>query len=137
MKGNTGGKMKARSGHILIKGKMDWYKLQDVYAEVFTTFLKETKQWNENEPEINDVLLCMNIMDLKRNKKPEGYNRPGFMRLFFPIRDDGRIEFCIYRNSKCAEVVNITQDIAKILERNGIENEVIFDKMLLHANKKK
>jgi len=129
--------MKARSGHILIKKKMEWYQLRDVYEEVFTTFLKETNQWNENDPEINEAILYMNIMDLEKNKKPEGYNRQGVIRLFFPIRDDGRIEFCIYKNSKCAEVVNVTQEIAKILERNGIENEVLFDKMLLHANKKK
>ncbi|MGB9636553.1 MAG: hypothetical protein ACPL1Y_04835 [Thermoplasmata archaeon] len=129
--------MKARSGHILLKKKMDWYELQDIYTEVFTTFLKETKQWNENEPEVNDLLLYMNILDIQKNKKPEGYNRPGFMRLFFPIRDDGKIEFCIYRNSKCTEVVSITEDISKILEKNGIEHEIVYDKMLLHANKKK
>jgi hypothetical protein len=129
--------MKARSGHILLKKRMDWAELQEVYAEVFTTFLKETKQWNESEPEINETLLYMNILDLKRNKKPEGYNRPGFMRMFFPIREDGKIEFCIYKNSRSAEVVAITENIARILEKNGIEHEILFDKMLLHANKKK
>ncbi len=97
--------------------------LKDVFPELMTTFLQETDQMPE-EREILDMFIELNMRDIRSNRKPEGYNRRGRMRLMFPI---GRKEMFLAGNSSSTEVVRVTEKISKLLQKKGIKNSLEWD----------
>jgi hypothetical protein len=112
--------MKAISGHLVLKGKKDYRDVAKVFPEVLTTFLQETDQMPE-DPDVLEMFIQLNMAELKRNGKPEGYNRKGRMRLIFPLT---RKEFYIRGMTRSSEVVRITEKISRILSKGGVDHEV-------------
>jgi hypothetical protein len=68
-------------------------------------------------------------MDIEKNRKPEGYNRRGRMKMVFPLRKIKK-EFYIRADSKTTEVVRVTERLSKILKKGGIPHTVEWDKLL-------
>jgi hypothetical protein len=126
--------MKARSGHIRFDKKTKYSDLLPVYRDIFERFLVETDQVPEVEPELTEVLLEQNFMDLRSNRKPEGYNRSGSMRMMFPICEG--VEFYFYGRGKNTEVPRVTELVSKLLKKEGLKHQVEWDKMLLYQDKK-
>lgn len=128
--------MRAQSGHIRFDKKVKYSDILPIYRDVFERFLEETDQTPEDEPEYTEVLVEQNLLDLRNNRKPEGYNRSGNMRMMFPISDD--VELYIYgRGGTDSEVPRITELVSKMLKKEGLKHEVEWDQMLLHEEKKK
>lgn len=115
--------MKAETGHIKFAPTFKYRQLKDAFPELLTVFLQETDQMPE-EKEILNMFIELNMMDLRANRKPEGYNRKGRMRLMFPI---GSKEMYLSGNSSSTEVVRITERISKMLQKKGIKNTVEWD----------
>lgn len=131
--------MKVRSGHIVFEKKVKYKDLVPIYPDMFMKFLEDTDQTPEEE-EITNMLIKENLMDLEKNKKPEGYNRQGRMRLIFPMQESKEpLEFYIYghyHSAKSLEVARVTESMSRFLKSKGFENEVDWDKMLIHKYKK-
>lgn len=123
--------MQVRSGHIVFKKKTRYIDLMPIYEEVFRRFLEETDQIPEAEPEFLDVLIEENLVDLRTNRKPEGYNRSGHMRLIFPLSD--RVECYVYGRTKSHEVARITEILSGMFKKSGLDNSIEWDKMLLYS----
>ena len=121
--------LKCRSGHIKFKNGMKYSDLLSVYRDIYLTFLEESDQIPEDEEMIN-ILLHTNLVDLEANRKPEGYNRTGEMRLMFPIDDEKPINFYIYSMVKPNEVPEVTKTISGILQKSGLEHTVEYDQLL-------
>ena len=103
-----------------------------VYKDLYLTFLEESKQMPE-ETEVLNVLIHNNMVDLEQNRKPEGYNRAGEMRLIFPIRDSKTLNFYIYSYFKGNKVPEVTDKLSDILTKNGLEHDVEWNKMIWHS----
>jgi len=132
--------MKVRSGHIRFEKGVKYKDLLPIYKELYLKFLKETGQIPEEE-EITKMLVHENLLDLEKGKKPEGYNRQGRMRMIFPIMEktDKDIEMYIYghyHSAKSLEVARVTESMSRFLKNKGFENDVDWDKMLIHKYKK-
>ncbi|MCD6461242.1 MAG: hypothetical protein J7L61_00665 [Thermoplasmata archaeon] len=127
--------MKARSGHIRFPKKTRYRDLAEIFPKLFYTFLEETGQVHPDEPEVDRMLLSLNMADLKENRKPEGYNRPGSIRMIFPL--SGRVEFYIAADAKVTEVVHTTQRLSQILEEAGLHHTVEWDQMYLDELKRR
>jgi hypothetical protein len=119
--------MKAEAGHIIFKDKFKYKDLQGVFEELMVAFLDETDQMPD-EDEILQMFLRINMMDLEKNRKPEGYNRRGRMRLVFPLTK-GKKQLYIRADSKTAETIRITERLSKILKKGGVPHTVEWDKL--------
>jgi hypothetical protein len=119
--------MKAEAGHIIFRDKFKYKDLQGVFEELMVAFLDETDQMPD-EDEILQMFLRINMMDIEKNRKPEGYNRRGRMRLVFPLTK-GKKQFYIRADSKTAETIRITERLSKILKKGGIPHTVEWDKL--------
>lgn len=131
--------MKVRSGHITFEGKVEYKDLIPIYGDLYIKFLEDTDQMPEEE-EVTHMLIKENLIDLERNKKPEGYNRQGRMRLIFPMQyEDDQLELYIYghyHSAKSLEVARVTESMSRFLKSKGFENDIDWDKMLIHKYKK-
>lgn len=119
--------MKAESGHLIFKDKFRYKDLQPVFEELMKAFLDETDQ-KPDEDEILQMFLRINMMDIEKNRKPEGYNRRGRMKLVFPITK-GRKQFYIRADSKTAETIRIAERLSKILKKAGIAHSIEWDQL--------
>lgn len=126
--------MRVKSGHIEFSKKLEYSDLLPVYADLYTKFLEETDQIPE-EPETMNMLIKENTLDLERNRKPEGYNRHGRMRMMFPISEEG-VEMYIYGSIKNSDVGRVTECISRFLQKKGFEHDVSWDRMLVNQQKK-
>jgi len=112
--------MKASSGHLVLNDRTEYQELAEIFPELLKLFLEETDQVPE-DPEIMQMFIHLNQMDLEANRKPEGYNRKGRMRLIFPTN---RMEFYVKGSSKSGEVVRVAEKISKLLTRNGLDHDL-------------
>lgn len=119
--------MKAESGHIVFKGKFKWKDLKDCFEEVLKAFLQETDQVPDEE-DIFQMFLRINMMDIEKNRKPEGFNRRGRLRLVFPNSPD-RKEMYIRSETKTAEVVRVTEKLSRMLKKAGVPHTVEWDQL--------
>jgi hypothetical protein len=119
--------MKAESGHIIFKDKFKWKDLSDSFEEMLKVFLDETDQMPDEE-EILQMFLRINMMDIEKNRKPEGYNRRGRFRMVFPLTP-GKKQFYIRADSKTAETVRITERLSKMLKKAGVHHTVEYDQL--------
>ncbi len=119
--------MKAETGHIVFKEKFKYKDLQPVFDDLLKVFLQETDQMPDEE-EILQMFLRLNMMDIEKNRKPEGYNRRGRMKLVFPLTS-GRKQFYLRADSKTAEIVRITERLSKILKKAGVQHTIEWDKL--------
>lgn len=119
--------MKAESGHIVFKGKFKWRDLKKSFEEVLKSFLQETDQVPDEE-DIFQMFLRINMMDIEKNRKPEGFNRRGRLRMVFP-NTPGRKEMYIRSETKTAEVVRVTERLSRILKKAGVAHTVEWDQL--------
>jgi hypothetical protein len=112
--------MKATSGHFVFREGVDYKDIVKVFPEVLTTFLNDSEQVPEDQ-DVLHMFIHLNLMDLEKNNKPEGYNRKGRMRMVFPLT---RKEFYIRGSAKSGEVVRITEKISKLLNKNGVKHDL-------------
>lgn len=115
--------VKAEVGHIVFASGFRYRVLKDIFPDLMTTFLQETDQMPE-ERDILDMFIELNMRDIRANRKPEGYNRKGRMRLIFPI---GRKEMFLAGNSSSTEVVRVTEKVSKMLQKKGIKNNLEWE----------
>ena len=126
--------MKVRSGHIVFDRKVTYKQLLPAFRAMFLKFLEETQQLPE-DPESLDVLLEENLRDLRRGRKPEGYNREGSMRLIFPITDK-RIEMYVYSKTRTADVPRVVEMLSRMLQKARLKHTVEWDKLVLYQEKR-
>jgi hypothetical protein len=125
--------MRARSGHIKFDKKMKWKNLVPAFKPMFLKFMEETQQLPEDLESV-DVLVEENLRDLRLNRKPEGYNREGIMRMIFPISND--VEFYIYGRGKTVEVARVTEQVSRVLQKYRLKHTIEWDKLKLFTDKK-
>jgi len=112
--------MKVSSIHFVLKGKSDYKSLAPVFPDILKMFLEEIGQKPEEE-EILQMLIDLNVSDLEMNRKPEGYNRKGKVRLVFPI--DSK-EFYLKTYGKPSELKHIADQISEMLTAAKIKFEI-------------
>ncbi len=125
--------MRARSGHIKFDKKVKWKNLVPAFKPMFLKFLEETQQLPEDMESV-EVLVEENLRDLRLNRKPEGYNREGIMRMIFPISGD--VEFYIYGRGKTVEVARVTEQVSRVLQKYRLKHTIEWDRLLLFADTK-
>ncbi len=108
--------MKVYSTHFVLKGKSDYKDLAPIFPEILKEFLTDIGQMPEEE-EIFQMFVQLNLNDLELNRKPEGYNRKGKMRLIFPT---DRKEFYLIAYSKATDIAKVADTIGMILTRGGV-----------------
>ncbi|MEM0161049.1 MAG: hypothetical protein QW258_03200 [Thermoplasmata archaeon] len=128
--------MKVHSGHIYLSEKLDWKDLKKVFPEMFKLFLEESRQSFE-EPNFVDILIYENMLDLDRNRKPEGFIRDGKMKMLFS--KDGGIEIKIIRDKVVPneDTKAVTEQLSRFLTSKKIKNRVEYDKMFWIELKKR
>ncbi|MFP4170063.1 MAG: hypothetical protein ACLFUV_03460 [Methanomassiliicoccales archaeon] len=120
--------MKATSGHLVLDEGVDYRDLVDVFPQVLSTFLKETDQEPDDE-EVLQMFIYLNLRELEKNEKPEGYNRKGRMRLIFPFH---RKEFYVRGNSKSNEVVRVAEKISRLLSGASVEHKLEWNRLYIN-----
>lgn len=111
----------------MFKEKFRFKDLAPVFEKTLVAFLEETDQMPDDD-EILQMFIKINLMDLEKNRKPEGYNRRGRMKMVFPI-SEGRPQFYVRSIAKTAETVRVTEHLSKILKKAGIPHTVEWDKL--------
>ena len=128
--------MIARSAHFTFDKKIKYKDLVKVFPDLYTMFLEETNQTPEEE-EYARMLIKANMKDLEANRKPEGYNRQGRVRMIFPISKDKLVRFYIYRSSKSEEIGRLANMFSKLLNQKRLKHKIDWDKMVLYALKER
>ena len=122
--------MIARSAHFIFDKKVHYKDLVKAFPEIFKKFLEQTGQMPEEE-EYARMLVKTNLKDLEADRKPEGYNRQGCVRLIFPISKDGIVRFYLYRGAKSEEIGQMAAVVSKILTQRKLKHKIEWDKMVL------
>ena len=112
--------MKVYSTHFILKGKSDYKDLAPVFPDILKMFLEEIGQMPEEE-ELLQMLIELNMVDLERNRKPEGYNRKGKVRPVFPM---DRKEFYLKTYTKNQDLSHIADNISNMLTAAGVKFDV-------------
>jgi hypothetical protein len=113
--------MKVFSTHFVLKGKSDYKDLAPIFKDILKALLEEIGQMPDEE-EIFQMYVDLNMADIERNRKPEGYNRKGKMRLIFPI---DRKEFYLKTYSKATDMSTMTEVISGLLTSAGVKFDVL------------
>lgn len=125
--------MKYWNGHIVMDN-VDWKDLDGIWDEMLDLFFHSTGQFRDN-PDMIRVVIKENQMDIKSNRKPEGYNREGKMRIVVPLSK--KHEFFVYRGVYSDDVRLITENISSFLAKKEIKHTVDWNDMLLFKIKKR
>jgi len=128
--------MIARSAHFAFDRKIKYKDLVKVFPDLYKMFLEETNQTPEEE-EYARMLIKSNMKDLEANRKPEGYNRQGRVRMIFPISKDRVVRFYVYRSSKSEEIGRLAHLISKLLNQKRLKHKIDWDKMVLYILKER
>src|SRR5437879_13003194 len=82
-----------------------------------------------------DVLIEENLRDLRNNRKPEGYNREGLMRMIFPISN--QVEFYLYGRGKTIEVARVTEQLSRILQKYHLKHTIEWDRLKIFRSEER
>ncbi len=115
--------MKIVSTHFVLKDGSDYKDLAPVFPDLLKALLEEIGQMPE-EDEILQMYIALNMADLELNRKPEGYNRKGKVRLVFPM---DRKEFYLKTYEKFNDLNKIVAKFKAILDEAGIKYEIPED----------
>jgi len=126
--------MKIWNSHIIMEKNVKWKDLENVWGDMLRMFFEETRQFRD-DPEQIDIIVEENMVDIKNNRKPEGFNRDGRMRIVVPMSD--KREFFIYRGVYSDEIRTITEKVSKFLAEKGIKHRVEWNDMMLYQMKKR
>ena len=125
--------MKSYTMHFLLRDGSDYKDLAPVFRRILTEFLKAAEQVPEEE-DVMEMYVKLNMIDLEKNRKPEGYNRKGKLRLVFPM--DSK-EFYVRAFSKATDIETVSESIAEILDGAGISFEEVPDLDMMFESPKK
>ena len=106
--------MKVYSVNFLLNGKTPYKDLAPVFPDILKMLLEEIGQMPEEE-EILQMLIELNVSDLEKDRKPEGYNRKGKV---FPM---DRKEFYIKTYIKNQDLSVIAGNISNMLTAAGVK----------------
>ncbi|MBR6038776.1 MAG: hypothetical protein IKP53_08670 [Candidatus Methanomethylophilaceae archaeon] len=112
--------MKVVCTHFVLKGKSNYKSLAPVFPDLLKVLLEGIGQMPEEE-EILQMYIELNMADLSQNRKPEGYNRKGKVRLVFPIE---RKEFYLKSYEKVGDIKSIVSQYRTILDGAKIKYEI-------------
>ena len=115
--------MKIVSTHFVLKDGSDYKDLAPVFPDLLKALLEEIGQMPE-EDDILQMYIALNLADLELNRKPEGYNRKGKVRLVFPME---RKEFYLKTYEKFNNLEKIVTRFKEILDDAGVRYEVPSD----------
>lgn len=117
------------SVHFILKGKSDYKDLAPVFPEILRSALVIADQVPEEE-ELT-MIIQLNLDDLEKNRKPEGYIRKAKIRMVFPL---DRKEFYLQSyNPKIVDLGKIRETVSEILTRGGVgfdvteDDDILFD----------
>lgn len=111
------------SVHFILKGKSDYKDLAPVFPEILRSALVIADQVPEEE-ELT-MIIQLNLDDLEKNRKPEGYIRKARIRMVFPL---DRKEFYLQSyNPKIVDLGKIRETVSEILTRGGVGFDVTED----------
>ncbi len=113
--------MKYNSAHFVLTGDSSYKDLAPVFSEILNMLLEEIEQMPEEE-EIMQMYIEQNMQDLLNDKKPQGYNRKGKVRLIFPM---DRKEFYLKSYTKTVDLALIAHTVSDILDKAGISYETL------------
>lgn len=125
--------MKIWNSHFMLKN-YQWKDLEGVWGDMLRYFFKETRQFAD-EPEEADIIVEENMIDIKHNRKPEGFNREGRMKIVVPMSN--KREFFIYRGVYSDEIRVVTEKISKFLAEKGIRHNIEWNDMKIFYMKKR
>lgn len=106
---------------------MKYKDLVPIYRDLYLKFLRETDQLEEEE-ERNFMLVRLNLLDLEKNRKPEGHNRNCRTKMVFPLNHNN-IQFYIKGNTRSSEVTKVTESLSRFLNDKDIDHKVEWDKL--------
>jgi len=112
--------MKTTSVHFVLGKGSDYKDLAPIFLEMFKMLLEEIEHVLEDEG-VLEMFIETNVSDLLKNRKPEGYNRKGRIRLVFPM---DRKEFYLKTYSKNADLNNLTTKYTALMKEAKIKFEV-------------
>ncbi|MBR6204115.1 MAG: hypothetical protein IKQ60_03505 [Candidatus Methanomethylophilaceae archaeon] len=115
--------MKIVSTHFVLKDGSDYKDLAPVFPDLLKALLEEIGQMPE-EDDILQMYIALNLADLELNRKPEGYNRKGKVRLVFPME---RKEFYLKTYEKFNNLEKIVTRFKEILDDAGVRYEIPSD----------
>ena len=117
------------SVHFILKGKSDYKDLAPVFPEILRSALVIADQVPEEE-ELT-MIIQLNLDELEKNRKPEGYIRKARIRMVFPL---DRKEFYLQSyNPKIVDLGKIRETVSEILTRGGVgfdvteDDDILFD----------
>ena len=115
------------SVHFILKGKSDYKDLASVFPEILRSALVIADQVPEEE-ELT-MIIQLNLDDLEKNRKPEGYIRKARIRMVFPL---DRKEFYLQSyNPKIVDLGKIRETVSEILTKGGVSFDVTEDDDIL------
>ncbi|MCL5681488.1 MAG: hypothetical protein M1515_05575 [Candidatus Thermoplasmatota archaeon] len=125
--------MKNWSGHIIFPENFEWKQLEKSFRGMMELFFRESGEM-EDEPDHKEVIMLLNMQDIKNNRKPEGYNREGKLRLIFPLQ---RKEITIVSPLPENYVRDVSEALSKYLTSKKIRHTLDFDQMKFTEFRKK
>ena len=121
--------MAKTSVHFVLKGRSSYKDLAPVFGNLLNTALETVDQVLEEEE--MEMIVRINLDDLEKDKKPEGYLRKARVRMVFPM-DRKEFYFQSY-SSKLVDLGLIANRTKAILDAAGItydyseDDAVTFD----------
>ncbi len=127
--------MAKSSIHFILKGRSSYKDLAPVFGNILKFCLKTVDQMPEEEE--MEMILRINLDDLERDRKPEGYLRKARIRIVFPM---DRKEFYVQSyNAKLVDLGLLANHIKSVLTEAGIEFDFTEDDAItfdLHPKKR-
>jgi hypothetical protein len=119
--------VKNYSGHIIFEEGFQWKDLEKYFPDIWDIVESESKV-NAEEKQFDDILLELNMEEIRKNKKPFGYRRENSkFRMIFP---QNRTELTIYRNTPSEEIEEITEKVAHEIRNKKIKYTIKYDQLI-------
>ena len=126
--------MKNYSGHIIFEDNFQWKDLEKYFPDIWEIVESESKL-NVEEKQYDDILLELNMEEMRKNKKPFGYRRENTrFKMIFP---QDKKELTIYRNIISEEIEELTEKVAREIRNKKIKYTIEYDQLLSTKLKKK
>ena len=126
--------MKNYSGHIIFEDNFQWKDLEKYFPDIWEIVEGESKL-NAEEKQYDDILLELNMEEIRKNKKPFGYRRENTrFKMIFP---QDKKELTIYRNIISEEIEELTEKVAHEIRNKKLKYTIEYDQLLSSKLKKK
>ena len=126
--------VKNYSGHLIFAEHFLCKDLEKYFPDMWEIVESESKL-NQEEKQFDDILLELNMEEIRKNKKPFGYRRENTrFKMIFP---QDRKELTIYRNIISEEIEELTEKVAHEIRNKKIKYSLKYDQMLSIKLKKK